>query len=85
MGTGQLIDFLEAKAWTDSRYAIAYAIMRLAEETGSVASGLRMLGTADAATPMGAIEAHGALLKDELIPSLTNALNSIAEAIEDHG
>lgn len=43
---------------------IAYALVRIANELSSVAYALRALGNADAATPMGALEAFGLVMKE---------------------
>jgi hypothetical protein len=48
----------------NSNHAIAYALLRIAHETAAIASALRMLGNADAATPMGAIEALGKVIEE---------------------
>jgi len=52
---------------------IAYAILRLAHATDRVALQLKYLGNADAATPMGAIEAFGLVMKE--------GMEQIADAI----
>lgn len=52
-------DFEDRAEAGDGMFAIAYAILQLAQTTQNVASALNRLGTADAATPMGALEAHG--------------------------
>ena len=54
-------------------FAVAYAILVLADKTDGVARALRLLGTADAATPMGALEVVSA------------SLERIADAISDVG
>jgi hypothetical protein len=48
----------------------------------SIARSLRLLGNADAATPMGAIEAHGKVI-DDAAQLIANALNNVAEAIRE--
>jgi hypothetical protein len=52
-----------SKARTDARYAVAYALLQVADAQrqtahaqAEVASSLRMLGLGDPATPMGAME-----------------------------
>jgi hypothetical protein len=47
------------KAETDSGFAIAYALVRLAKAQESVAYQLKRLGICDAATEMGALEYVG--------------------------
>jgi len=59
------------RAEDNGAYAIAYALLRVADQ-------LKWLGTGDAATTMGAIEMVGAELQ-----GVGNALNAIAEAIGD--
>jgi len=52
-------------------------------ENGRVIAGaLRLLGNADAATPLGALEAHGLAVK-EAGERIGNGLESIAEALAD--
>lgn len=54
-----------------------------------VAKGLKWLGTGDAATPFGAIEAHAMAIKDAgdaiagSLESVASALNGVAEAIRE--
>ncbi len=57
---------------------IADALVRIAKE-------LRNLGNADAATPMGAIEGIGALLKEDVADALrsTAAAEVVAEALSN--
>jgi hypothetical protein len=53
-------DLFEQKARDgDGQFAIAYAILELAEASKNVAIWLKYLGNGDAATTMGAIEAFG--------------------------
>lgn len=57
------------RAESDGSYAIAYALLR-------VAYALRMLGNADAATPMGALEALGGAIKEGL-ESLSDSIGCL--------
>ncbi len=57
----------------DGEFAVAYAILVLADKMDGIARALRLLGTADAATPMGALEVVSA------------SLERIADAISDVG
>jgi hypothetical protein len=50
----------------------------------SVSRALRWLGNADAARPMGAIEAHGVAIK-EAAEMIASAITDLAEAIREHG
>lgn len=61
------------KGETDGQYAIAFALMQ-------VARSIDRLGNGNASTPMGAIEAYGMHI-GEKIDEMTNAFNSIAEAL----
>jgi len=51
-----LRDLIEQEARTDSGYAIAYALLRIAEAQDRTATQLKYLGTGDAASTMGAVE-----------------------------
>ena len=60
-------DFFEDKARKgDGAYAIAYALMELANAQNSTATWIKYLGNGDAASPMGAIEAFGAHLGQKM-------------------
>lgn len=52
------------------------------ESAKIIAHALRLLGNADAATPMGAIEAHGVAIR-ETGEKIAGELASIAEAIDN--
>jgi hypothetical protein len=70
-------DLFEDKARKgDGAFAIAFALMRLAKQQERTANALNRLGLADAATPMGAIEALGVMIKE--------GADRIASAIEEH-
>ena len=60
-------DEIRERAPTDGKFAIAYALLRVAGE-------LNKLGFADAHTPMGAIEALAMMTKEGLV--------SVADAID---
>lgn len=69
-------DVIEEKALIDAGYAIAFAILRLADAQRSTAGQIRNLGLADAGgTSMGAIE----LLASEL-KGVRDAIHALAEA-----
>jgi hypothetical protein len=51
------------KAEADGDYAIAYALLLLGKATSGVQAALYRLGNADAATPMGGLEALGAQIE----------------------
>ena len=59
----------------DGLYAIASSL-------DSVASALRYLGNADAATPMGAIEALGLEVQNGF-SSISSSINEVSRALED--
>jgi len=66
-------DLIEDLAREDGSYAIAYALLQLAEQAKRAARAIDRLGLADAATPMGAIEV------------LSIELKRIADAMESRG
>lgn len=69
-------DLFEEKARSgEGSYAIAYALLRLAEAQKDSAIALKDLGLADAATPMGAIEFLSREIRD--------TGRSIADAISE--
>ncbi len=65
-----------ANASRDSGYAIAYAILKLADAGQSLAYQLKCLGFGNASTDMGAIEGLAMEIKE--------GLQSIGSAINDH-
>lgn len=56
----------------------------VAQQIGAVAKALQNLGTADACTPMGALEHVAKELRDGL-SEVACGLQSIAEAVREHG
>ncbi len=60
---------------------IAEAVFALAE---SIRSAGKWLGNGDAATPMGALEAHGKAVLDAA-DRIAGALSDVADAIRKHG
>lgn len=69
-------DFCEDKARNgDGAFAIAYALLELAEAQKNTATQLKFLGTGDAATTMGAIE----LLASE-VKHVSEAINALADS-----
>jgi hypothetical protein len=69
---------IASSASTESGYAIAYAILKLADACKSVATQLKYLGTGDAATTMGAIE----YLATEVRDGIKSISAEIREGIE---
>lgn len=67
----------------DAGFAIAYAILRLAEAQEATASALRALGTGNAATEMGAIEALSVSV-EALSSSIREGMSDVARAISDN-
>ena len=57
---------IAVSASSEGEYAIAYAILKLADACQSVATQLKYLGTGDAATTMGAIEYLATEIKEGL-------------------
>ena len=67
-------DFCEDKARKgEGLFAVAYALLELAEAQKSCAVHLKYLGNGDASTTMGAIEAFGMQLGEKL-DALTTAI-----------
>jgi hypothetical protein len=63
--TQHIQDFCEDRARKgEGAFAVAFALLELARAQDRTATALKNLGNGDAATPMGAIEALGAVLKD---------------------
>lgn len=60
----------------DAPYAIAYGLVRLAKGAEAIAHAIHRLGTADAATPMGAVE----VLSKE-VGRVADAMQSVADAV----
>lgn len=58
---------------------ITDAIVKLGDD---IRKGLRLLGNADAATPLGALEAHGKCILDAS-ENIADAIRELAEAIRD--
>jgi len=78
----ELIEEFESNCRTSegvaaAAWGVAVAILALADAQERTATWLKWLGNGDAATPMGAIEALGAVLKEEL--------GSIASSISESG
>lgn len=67
--------------------ATILAARRIGDGLQSIAFWLKHLGNGDAATPMGGLEALGAVQKeglDSISSSLQDGLTRIAQAIDDH-
>jgi hypothetical protein len=63
----EIEDLFEAKARKgDGLFAIAFALLRLADAQRAIATHIKYLGTGDAATTMGAIEFLGAHIGEKL-------------------
>jgi hypothetical protein len=77
MSDAQLKDEVRNRVLKDPGYAIAWALLEVAEQQNRVATQLKYLGTGNAATEMGAVE----LLAKELKDGLAN----LAMALEDRG
>lgn len=59
---------------------VAMALYAMANELSQIANALNRLGFADASTPMGALEAHGALMA-QAAKGISSSLDGIASAI----
>lgn len=68
----QWLSLISTSGERRGQWVIGVALLEVAGELAAVAAGLRMLGTADAATSMGAIEI------------LAMEVRKISEAIEHH-
>lgn len=62
----QLMNLFEDRAAKDAGYAIAFAIIRLADATQNLSTNVKFLGNGDASTSMGAIEAYGLHIGEKL-------------------
>lgn len=68
---------IEARASADGAFAIAFALLRMTDAFKGIAGALHRLGTADAATPMGAIE----VLSGE-VGRVADAIQSVADNLD---
>jgi hypothetical protein len=79
MAKQHIEDLFEDKARQgDGSFAIAYALLKLATESGNISYQLGRLGLAEAATPMGAVELLSLQLK-ETGEGIADALQAIAD------
>jgi hypothetical protein len=73
----RISDFCEEKARKgEGLFAVAYALLEIADLQKSIAVHVKYLGNGDAATTMGAIEAFGMHLGEKL-DSLTGAIQDL--------
>jgi len=83
---------------SESNLGNANVVDAIASISESLRYGFKWLGTGDTATPMGAIEAHAATMKEaaeevsgalrevaEAGESIADALEKVAKAIREHG
>lgn len=81
-GPRPIMDIFETRARAgDGRFAIAYALLELAEAQRSCATWLKYLGNGDAATSMGALEALGVHVGEQL----NRVATAISEVRDDEG
>ena len=73
-------DFLRRARNGSGAFAIAYAVLVLAEAQDRTASGLRALGTGDAAATMGALEFHATHVGEKL-GALAGAVEALGERL----
>ena len=66
MNKHELANHIDTKGRNEAGYAIAYALLKLANATESLSIWVKYLGNGDAATPMGAIEAFGKHIGEKL-------------------
>jgi hypothetical protein len=84
MTDGKLKEHFAAEAAGDPGFAIAYALLELAEAQRSTATHLKYLGVGDAATTMGAVEYLATQIADGM-SRLSAAIESLAEPMRsDH-
>lgn len=62
----EIAQHIEDKAFDGPGYAIAWSLLKLAEAQDRTATWIKNLGNADAATPMGGLEALGKVLADAI-------------------
>ena len=62
---------------------LRYGLVRCAQAIQNCAFQLKQLGNADAATSMGAMEAHGVMIKDAG-ESIASAIVSLSDSIDNH-
>ena len=74
----ELEQFIEQSAKANATYAVAYALLRLAEAQADTAVHLKYLGVGDAGTTMGAVEYLAVELSSKL-EKLADAADKIAE------
>jgi hypothetical protein len=75
--SNEMLCLFEKKAEKDAQWAVAYSNLCITGALDSIASAIRKLGLNDAATSMGAIEAHSVTVKE--------GLESVADSIESAG
>ena len=71
-----------AQALYDTLVTDDFSEINIADAVFDVARALRLLGNADASTPMGALEAHGAMVL-EASENIAGGLDNIADAIRE--
>ena len=79
-----ILDSLISPNVSDSNMEAANVVDALDSVANAIRYGLKRLGTADAATPMGALEAHAAVIK-EGAENIASAIRDLAEAVREHG
>lgn len=72
----------EFRGPNEPRVNIVDGLLAIANGLHSVSRAIRDLGNADAATPMGAIEAFGGVIKEDLCDALKYAGEVIAESLQ---
>lgn len=78
MNRNELRTAFEKKALSDPGFAVAWALMDLADAQEATAKAIQRLGFGNASTHFGAIESLGMQVKD-----VADALNSIASGVVD--
>jgi hypothetical protein len=79
-----ILDTLISPNVSDSNMEAANVVDALESVANAIRYGLRGLGNADAATPMGALEAHGLAIRQSA-DQIASAIRDLAEAVREHG
>jgi hypothetical protein len=78
--SGQLRDLIEERASHDGGYAVAYALLQLADAQKATAHWLQYLGNGSASTHHGALEAFGMHIGEKL-DAMAEGITELAIAL----
>ena len=79
-----ILDSLISPNVSDGNMEAANVVDAIDSVSQAIRYGLKQLGNADAATPMGALEAHGFAIK-EAGEQIALAIRDLADAVREHG